>query len=652
MKIAKYLYLILLLLGWSGQLYARDPQLIGVLHAPGGKVACFELEQGVSVQSVAIQQFEMTYGEKTTVEPVSYVQGNYFFVELPLQQTDLQYAYEFDLVLSDGTQYHSSKYDDAADRWFDWLGTDIPWNDAASGVKGRDPLIDAWYSPWPEWANWIGFNRVTVYKALVTCAEGHFVFDFPADSPYDLLKTGYGLATYDPETWYDKGNVHFIFSVNGETKTEQDMYAPGFSGEENAPYVRYFETPLLGATQVKLAGTSLDGKTDGDIMVFALPRVYFKEDTRTAQTLDWHTEKTIDENRPFKYTLTAKSSVGLPVHYRLVYGSQYASLSGSVLDVHTIPENDYIEVEAFQPGTDTYKPSDIYRCRFVVSGKKIVAADEVYALHENEEVGEIIVKGNKESVGQVSVENGSANVGRLVLQYTFVPGEWNFISFPSNADLNKITNLEELGYVYNKGNKAFYVLEYNTKKRAQNPAESAWTRLSKPSVLANKGYIMGVSRSDDNPDNEPVTVTFTFDNLTLDLNKEQNGVIGVNMDFYQVEPGSKIPVYIKPANGIKGNNLKFDLEFTPQNLSNLPMNYSRELEQCRITFNPNRSGIRITLPTSETAKVLIFDHKERLVKAVRYESPFLIDIKDLKKGTYQVLVQYGDAREFKELVIE
>lgn len=651
MKITRFIYLILLFLGWSGHLVARDPQIIGVMNSPSGKVACFELEAGERVQSVSIVRFDMKNGEKTMLETTGFHNGHYFFANIPANGTENSYAYQFVLGLSDGTEYQSSKYEETLNRWFDWLGSDVEWTEATSGVAGRPPMIDTWYSPFPGFESYVGFKQGYVFKALVTCADGYFLYDFPENTPYDLLKTEYGVAYMDPETFSADGDVHFVLSVNDIVKAEYDMFAPGIDGLK-PPFARDFETPISGATKVKLAGTSYDNNTDGDIMVFALPRVYLKEADRQAQTIDWITEKHFDENRPFDYELTAKASSGLPISYRVVHGTEYASVDGSKMHVNQIPKDDYIELEAFQAGNEQYKPSDLYRCRITVSGKKIVDKQEAYVLHEHEKIGEIIVKGDRESVGQISVEKGSANIGKLVLQYTFVPGEWNFISFPANADLSKITDLESLGYSYNTGNKAFYVLEYDTKKRADNPSETAWTRLSKPTVLANKGYIMGVSRSDDNPNNDPVTVNFTFDNLTLDLNKEQNGTIGVDMDFYEVDPDSEIPVYIKPADGVKGNILKFNLKFEPKNREDLAMNYQYELEQSRITFNPNRSGIRITLPTSETAKVLIFDKKERLVKAVRYESPFLIDIQDLKKGEYQVLIQYGNAQEYKKLVIE
>lgn len=651
MKIRAYIYLLLLFLGWSGHLVARDPQLIGAVNSPDGKVICFELEAGEQVQSISLILFDMVKGEKTTQETTGFQNGNYFFVNIPKNETENNYAYQIVLGLSDGTEFYSHKYEETTGRWFDWLGSDVKWTTATTDYPKREPLVDICYGYDPAWG--LPFNRTTYYKALVNCANGSIVFSFSEDSPYDLLHTEYGVATFDTQTWSENGDVRFTFTVNGEVKEENVMYAPGFfSSTAPPPYTRIFETAIKGATKIEMSGDIFDKDNDGDIMVFALPRVYLKESGGQAQTIDWMTEMNLDENRPFKYTLTAKASSGLPIQYRLVHGTEYASLNGSVLDVTKIPLDDYIEVEAFQPGNEQFKPSDIYRCRFTVSGKKVVDSKEVYVLHENEEISEIIVKGDKESVGQLSVENGSASVGKLVLQYTFLPGEWNFISFPSNADLSKITNLEELGYAYNTGNKAFYVLEYNTKKRAESPDKTAWTRLSKPAVLANKGYIMGVSRSDDNPNNDPVTVTFTFDNVTLDLNKEQNGMLGVNMNFYEVEPGSEVPVYIKPADGVKGNILKFDVKFEPKTRNDLAMNYQYELEQSRITFNPNRSGIRITLPTSETAKVLIFDKKERLVKAVRYESPFLIDIQDLKKGEYQVLIQYGNAQEYKKLVIE
>lgn len=651
MKLRAYIYLILLFLGCSGHLIAQNTiQLVGAVNSPDGKVACFELADSKQVTEASVVLFDMVKGEKISAETSSYQNGSYYFINIPKNQTENSYAYQFILTFSDGTEYQSSKYEESKDRWFDWLGSDVKWTEATTDYPNREPMVDACYKYDPSWG--VPFNRSTYYKGLVNCANGHFTFDFPTDTPYDQLSLEYGVATFDTETWSENGDVLFTFTVNDKLVEENKMYAPGFfSQTAPTPYTRPFEIPISGGTLVKMEGDMVDDQY-GDIMVFALARAYLKKDNRAAQTIDWQTEKTIDENRPFQYTLEAKTSSGLPVHYRLAHGSQYAVISGTTLDVQVVPENDYIEVEAFQSGNDEFAPSDVYRCRFIISGKKIVGPTENYVLHQHEEVDEIVVKGDKESVGQLSVERGAANVKKLVLEYTFVPGEWNFISFPANADLSKITNLNSMGYAYNKGSKAFYVLEYNTKQRAEDPTKTAWTRLSEPLVYANKGYIMGVSRSDDNPNNDPVTVTFTFDNMTLDLSKEQNGLIGVNMDFYEVTSEGEIPVYIKPANGVKGNIVKINVRFEPKSTQDLAMNYQYELEQSRITFNPNRSGIRITLPTSETAKVLIFDKKERLVKAVRYESPFLIDVQDLKKGEYQVLIQYGNAQEYKKLVIE
>lgn len=651
MKIAKYILGILLVLGYSGQLFARDPEVIGAMDSPEGRLVCFELESGQEVQQVAAYAYSMENGSKEQREVTFFRHGDYCFITLPVNQTANHYAYEFMLTFADGTSYTTPKYEEENGRWFSWLGTDLKWTEAVCGVSGKSPLIDACYGyeDYPGAA--VPVNRASVFKALVTYATGHFQYDFPEDTEYDLLKTDYGVANFDMTDFSLNGRVRFELYENDQKTQEHEMYAPGFTGNTPGPHIRTYEVAIQGKTSIKLAGAALADK--GNIMVYAMPRAYLKADKRTAQQITWKTEVSLDESRPFVYTLSAKASSGLPVSYRLVAGSEYADLEGNKLDIHTLPENEYIEVEAFQPGDASYAPSDVYRCRFTITGKKIVAKDEAYVLQAHEAIDEIIVKGDKESVGQLSVADGkSAQVGKLVLEYTFVPGEWNFISFPSNADLSKITNLQELGYAYNQGEKAFYVLEYNTKLRADKPDQSAWKRLSTPSVLANKGYIMGVSRSADNPDDHPVVVTFTFDNLTLDLNKEQDGRIGVTMDFYEVQPGTKVPVYISPAQGVKGNTLKFDMEFQPKNLEDLPMNYQVELEQSRITFNPNRSGIRITLPTSEKAKVLIFDSRARLVKAVRYESPFLIDVRDLKSGTYQVLIQYGGAKEYKELVIE
>lgn len=93
------------------------------------------------------------------------------------------------------------------------------------------------------------------------------------------------------------------------------------------------------------------------------------------------------------------------------------------------------------------------------------------------------------------------------------------------------------------------------------------------------------------------------------------------------------------------------VRFSPKDITELPVNYANALEEARVTFNPNNSGIRLTLPTQDPAKVVIFDSKERVVKAVKYIAPYLIDVTDMKPGKYQLYIQYGNATATKPFEI-
>ena len=187
--------------------------------------------------------------------------------------------------------------------------------------------------------------------------------------------------------------------------------------------------------------------------------------------------------------------------------------------------------------------------------------------------------------------------------------------------------------------------------RAEQPEKTAWEKLLTPQVIRNQGYIMGVSRSADNPDNTPVEVTFVLDNVSLGMDADMEGSMNVALNLMQVEPGTEVPVYVMP-DGVKGAPLKVMVRFSPSDRSVLPMNYAAALDEMRVTFNPNRSGIRLTLPTSEKARVVFFDKKGKVIKAIKYESPQLIDVKDMPQGKYQLYIEYGNAYCIKELDLD
>ena len=148
-----------------------------------------------------------------------------------------------------------------------------------------------------------------------------------------------------------------------------------------------------------------------------------------------------------------------------------------------------------------------------------------------------------------------------------------------------------------------------------------------------------------------VEVTFTIDNTTLGVTSTSDGTMNVQLDMTMVPENEEVEVVVQPVD-VKGIPLVVKAKFEPEEEVVKPLNFKNALEEARITFNPNKSGIRISLPENSPAKVMIFDKKGRLAKAVKYISPFVIDISDMKKGHYDVLIQYGNARSYKNLVIE
>lgn len=453
----------------------------------------------------------------------------------------------------------------------------------------------------------------------------------------------------------DKGDVRFSLIVNGETIETHDMYSMTNTtkpADYDGIYLRKFEAMINGATTIVLDGDVIDDYTQ-DHMNFPMGRVYLKKDTRKEQTTDWPSTQILATDKPFTHELDAKFTSGGKVYYYMVSGEEYATIeNGNILNLHTLPQDKsaYIEVVAVQPGNDVYLPAKLTKCRFYVRNNKIVERDGKLVLSNGDEIDQLTVYADPESRGQVLVDNGFAHVKKLILKYTFTPGKWNFISFPSNASLAQISDLNALGYNLNDSKKAFYLCEYSTRSRAEHPEKTAWTKLMSDNVIKNKGYIMGISRSADNPDNTPVEVTFVFENTTLGMDASNNGSLNVELNMMQVEPGTEIPVYVRP-DGVKGAPLRVMVRFSPKDITELPVNYANALEEARVTFNPNNSGIRLTLPTQDPAKVVIFDSKERVVKAVKYIAPYLIDVTDMKPGKYQLYIQYGNATATKPFEI-
>lgn len=648
---ARYIFVLLFsLLGLHSQ--AQSIELGGILPAAdgglNGRMVIAKVDDGgKQIQNLQLVSFSLRDGNSTTTSDyVSLGEGYYLLpipttlnrnFEVPLMNTTDRYAYRVKLTTTDGTTLLTEMIEDNGVERFKWIGSDVKWTSYTQGEIG--PKVDMALG---------GFNpfkvaNINFYKSFSVHGKGSFTFDFTADNPYSRMFTYYGIQDDRPG-----GDVRFSFVVNGTTVETHDMYSMSNPVKPaDGIYLRKFETPVNGATVIKLLGDVIDDAAY-DHMNFPMGRMYLKSDSRKKQQAGWPSVETLASDKPFTHTLDAAFTSGGKTFYEVVSGTEYASVEGNVLNIHTIPQDksEYIEVKAIQLGTADYMPAAPSTCRFYVRNNKIVPADGKMVLNNGDIVDQLTVYANPDSRGQVVVNNGFASVNKLILKYTFKPGEWNFISFPANVSLSQISDLNSLGYTLNGSQKAFYLCEYSTRSRAEQPSKTAWTKLASDNVIKNKGYIMGVSRSADNPENKPVEVTFVFENTTLGFDPSSSGSLNVELNMMQLEPGTEIPVYVMP-DGLKGVPLKVMVKFSPKDISSLPVNYAKALDDARVTFNPNNSGIRLTLPTQDQARVVIFDSKERVIKAVKYIAPYLIDITDLKPGKYQLYIQYGNATATK-----
>lgn len=650
---ARYIFVLLFsLLGLHSQ--AQSIELIGLVPSADGSLAGRKIlakvdDGGAGISTVQLVSFSLRDGSSTVTSDNIPLSGGYYLLPIPetldrdftvpLLDTKDRYAYRAKFTSKAGNNYISEMIEDNGVERFRWIGADVKWNAATSGYDNRikyDQGIDGG-NPFPV-------DGINFYKSFSTHATGSFTFNFAEDTPYSRLFTYYGIQDNK-----SAGDIKFTLTVNGELKDTHTMYAKNNPVKpSDGIYLRKYDVAIDGQTDIVINGDMIDD-INQDHMNFPLGRLYLKKDVRKEQEATWPATEILAYGKPFKHTLDAGFTSGGTGLYYITSGSEYATIEGNVLNVHTIPTDDsaYIEVAAVQPGTDEYLTSPLSTCRFYVVNDKTVPADGKLVLNNGDEVDELTVYANPSSRGQVVVNNGFASVNKLILKYTFNPGEWNFISFPANASLSQISNLNSLGYTLNGSQKAFYLCEYNTRSRAEQPSKTAWTKLASDNVIKNKGYIMGVSRSADNPDNKPVEVTFVFENTTLGFDTSNSGSLNVELNMMQLGPGSEISVYIMPDDGLKGSPLKVMVKFSPKDISSLPVNYVKALDDARVTFNPNRSGIRLTLPTQDQAKVVIFDSKEHVVKAVKYVAPYLIDVTDLKPGKYQLYIQYGNATATK-----
>ena len=416
--------------------------------------------------------------------------------------------------------------------------------------------------------------------------------------------------------------------------------------ENSLPWQTRLEWDFIidGRQKIRINCTNGADDNTNDVVTIGAPRLYYIPVTKSSQTISWRDEADIVTNKPVTVPLDAVAASGLKVVYRIVKGAEYASIENdALLNVTGMPAQAEIIVEAHQPGNSDWSAAPVQRCVFHLLRGIEVRKNEYVELEGGLSLEEIIVHADKSASGQVSVKSGLVDVKKLILKYTFVPGEWNYMSFPSDLDIDRIADFKDKGYRLNNkaGGGAYYIKSYDTGLRAQHPHDDAWTPLATSQVEGLKGYLVGI---DDAWGTDSVEITFTIDNVKLDFESPRYPV-NLSLDMTQVEPGTSRIVYVRPAN-VKGNTLRINVQFQPDDFSELPVNHEKALENMRYTFVGDRKAMRLTLPDQTPARVVFFDKSgKHVIKAVRYVSPMAIDLTGLPSGTYQVAVGYGPANK-------
>lgn len=453
--------------------------------------------------------------------------------------------------------------------------------------------------------------------------------------------------------------TRFSVDVGGQVITNTNRGRVGFNlyngvstpylSTGNVPWSNVYEWDFpLQATgpgsTVKVEYTVGGDGNANDVVCIGAPRFYYPAESKIEQTIEWKDEEILNNYQSFEIPLEAVTSSGLPVSYRILSGSEYAEMKGtSVLRFKTIPESEgSVVVEAYQPGNQDYEKAEPRTCLFRLRRALALQKTDCHELEGGSDIDELVIFGDKNSVGQAVVKNGIVNVRKLLLKYTFVPGEWNYVSFPSDLDLDKISDINAKGFTYSTGDELtpgkYQIRKYDSRVRSESPDADPWSVLPTPLVEGMKGYMMKLES--DNA--EPVEVTFVMDNIQLDFENKLRSM-NLSLDLSRTEPGTRHTVYVRPVN-VKGNTLRVDVRYLPSSENQGHVNHARALDEMRVTYAQDRSSIRLTLPDQTPAKVAFYDKKgKKLLKSVRYVSPMQIDVSDMKHGTYRMIVVYGPA---------
>lgn len=519
------------------------------------------------------------------------------------------------------------------------------------GVENFDYLSDLTYkigTGWDHWSVDIAYDRTnklqigsqTYAKGFGTHAVGY------VESTCDLSKYERFVVDVGGQPISNPTRGKVSFALKSASNGAVLLNSGNIAWSERIEW----DYELNGLSKVYiLCNNGGDGNTN-DVICVGAPRFYYPPTLKKPQSITGSSEVIINECNPIVLPLDAVAESGLDVIYCLTEGEEYARIEdGNKLNVFNIPSDSCrVSVIAYQPGNETWAPSAVHSCVFKIANRVIVGRDERVELDGPLSIKEMTVYADNLSCGQVMVKSGLVSVDKLNLKYTFKPGEWVFITFPSDMNIDDVSDLNEKGYYFNntrEGNGSYYISSYNTRRRADSDYESPWETLTTPYVKGLQGYIMSI---DGGLGDDPVEITFTMNNLELDLSSTIRP-LHLSLDMSHAEPGAVQSVYVKPTN-VKGNTLKVNVKFKPSDESSLPVNHARALKDMRVTYTPRHSGIRLTLPDQSPARVGIFDEKgEKLLKAVNYVAPMMIDLTDLPRGKYVMAVIYGPASATREI---
>lgn len=498
-------------------------------------------------------------------------------------------------------------------------------------------------------------NQVVYAKGLGTHARGTLEIQPEYLGPYNRVAADMGAqAGYGGNT--DQTMAYTIESGNMVIKTSKtyDEATGQYVGGDvkKGDYVSW-DVPFNNGSILRfIIDKGTDNKDDNDHVCIGAPRLYYTPTGKAPQYLWWETEQTVLSNKAAEIELTAETSTGYAPYYRIVEGSEYARIDNGHLVIDRIPvDGGRIVVDAFHPGDNIYGITNIATCTFSLVHGLEVQKYEYVELKESDTLDRLIIHADKESSGQVNVKNGLVNVKTLELKYTFTPGEWVYISFPSDLDIEKVSDFKDQGYVYNAYyGPAYFIREIDPNVGVSNlSGVDGWRDLETPNVKGLKGYIMSINNA---LTDEPVEVTFTIDNSGLDLANLMRS-LGLTLDLTNMEPGKTQKITVKAANpDVVSEDLTIEVTFNPADYSKLPLNHEKALERMRFTFVNGHKAIRLTLPDQTPARVVFFDQSgKKMLKAVKYIAPNVIDLRDFKPGQYNMVVGYGPATKTYEITL-